>query len=125
MVENESGVRQLALDAISVGDRWSERVCFDARMVQAFSAVSGDSAPHHLDDEAARKIGFDGAIVHGLFLGARFSRLLGMFLPGPAAVIHSFAMDFLRPVPIGTCVDVSVIVSKVHAAVRSVQLDLS
>lgn len=116
--------RFLSIDEITVGESWRESVHFDETAINAFAAVSDDYAPHHLDENAARRNGFDGKIVHGLLIGARFSRLLGMFLPGAGTVIHSFSLELQRPVPVDSRMELSVVVAKIHKAIRSVQLDL-
>jgi 3-hydroxybutyryl-CoA dehydratase len=124
MSELTTNPRFLSINEIAVGQSWRESFRFDDAAVKSFADVSGDYAPHHLDEAVARRNGFDRKIVHGFLIGARFSRLLGMFLPGASTVLHSFSLDMLRPVPVGSDVDLSVIVLKIHDAIRSVRMEL-
>lgn len=116
--------RRLAIDDLAIGDTVVERVRLNDACVDSFAEVSGDRAPLHTDGDFARMHGFDGRVVHGLLIGARFSRLLGMFLPGTDSVIHSFSQRFLQPTPVGATVEVRATVQAVHASVGMVTIKL-
>lgn len=66
--------------------------------VDAFAALSGDHSPLHMNEDFARKRGFPQRVVHGMFLGALLSRLVGMHFPGANAILQSVNMKFLAPV---------------------------
>ena len=79
------------LDDINVGDSaFFERTIIDDDLTK-FADVSGDYNPLHIK----------GKIVHGMFLGALMSRLIGMELPGKKARLIKECMEFKKPVRVG------------------------
>lgn len=71
-------------------------VISDADM-KAFSALSGDASPIHMNADIARAAGFDGPVVFGALIVAKISKLLGMDLPGPGGVWAGLKIDFKNP----------------------------
>lgn len=76
--------------------------------VQAFSELSGDRNPIHLDDEFARDRGYRARVVPGALLGAYVSRVLAEQLPGPGCVSLSYELHFAQPVYIGDEIELAV-----------------
>jgi len=109
---------------IAVGDRCTETLVISSEMVKDFINLSSDCAPIHYDEAFAEGMNYQGRIVHGLLLSLRFSRLLGMFLPGALSVIHSIRFDYQRPVLMGDELTYSVTVTRLSEAARMVVLDL-
>ena len=97
-VTDETPPRALLVDQISPGDVVVQRVTFDAEKHQAFACLARDSAPVHDDADFARRRGFDAPIIQGLAVVSRFSRLMGMYLPGEHAVLQRAEFKFHRPV---------------------------
>jgi 3-hydroxybutyryl-CoA dehydratase len=94
-------------------------------MLEAFAQLSGDYAPVHFDTTHARTMGYDDTITHGFLLTLRFSRLLGMFLPGPNCVIQSVKFDYKRPALTSATLIYTVKLSRLSEAVKLMVLDLS
>jgi 3-hydroxybutyryl-CoA dehydratase len=122
IVTDDTPAQALAIDAAAFV---RQEVTFAAGDVDMFAALSHDRASLHFDDGYAIARGYPGRIVHGLLIGARFSRLMGMFLPGEDSVIQSLNLQFRRPVSVGTRVTLSVEVEKIVEAVGAVVLKLS
>lgn len=99
---------RFALGDLAVGDRCEEHWLVSESAGAAFFASSDDRAPVHIDDEFARELGFPQRIVHGMFSSLRFSRLLGMFLPGANSVIMKTSFDYLLPVLAGDRIEYAV-----------------
>ncbi|WP_081494919.1 MaoC/PaaZ C-terminal domain-containing protein [Bradyrhizobium liaoningense] len=59
-----------------------------------YVALSGDTAPLHVDAEFAKAAGFDGVVVHGAYLMALVSRLVGTEFPGPRSVLERAELPF-------------------------------
>lgn len=76
----------------------------DAR-VRAFSELSGDTNPIHMDRGVARRSGFRARVAHGALLLAEVSRVIGLELPGEGALWLSSDVDFRAPVYIGDALD--------------------
>lgn len=124
-VFDDTPVRHLTVDHIEVGQSVFQRVCFAPEMVRAFGRLANDRAPVHDDPRFARAAGFDGPIVQGLALSARFSRLLGMYLPGANAILESVELKFRRPVHVEQHVVYRAVVDRVFRPMRVVELSLS
>jgi acyl dehydratase len=110
------GPRTLTYEEISCGDRASFVCAITDEMMDDFTRLSGDYNPIHCDDGFAKQTKMGGKIVHGMFLGALFSRLLGMCLPGRYCLYLSQDLQFRNPVRPGTTVVVEgVVVAKMDA----------
>lgn len=99
-------------DNIEIGDTFSFDRVVSADDVRKFAEVSGDDNPLHLDPEYAATTPFGQPIVHGAFLLAVVSKVLGRDYPGHGAVAVSLSARFLRPVPVGSTITVEVKVAE-------------
>jgi len=91
--------------------------------ISAFAAVSGDTNPAHLDPDYANDTLFHGVIAHGMWGGSLISALLGTQFPGPGTIYQDQALHFTKPVRIGDTVTVTVTVTAMNPANKSVELD--
>lgn len=66
--------------------------------VVAFSKLSLDRNPIHLDKEYAKKGIFSDLIVHGLLTSSLISAVIANKLPGPGSIYLSQSLKFLKPV---------------------------
>lgn len=69
--------------------------------VHIFAGLTGDMNPVHLDDVYAKCSIFQRRIVHGGFISALFSNLLGTSLPGIGTIYLKQESKFIKPVFIG------------------------
>ena len=76
--------------------------------LEAFTKVSGDTNPLHVNDEFAARYGFRKRIIHGMLLGSQISRVLGTVFPGSGSMCLSQSMEYLKPVYEGEDVDIEV-----------------
>ncbi|MEQ8818221.1 MAG: MaoC family dehydratase [Thalassobaculum sp.] len=112
-------VSRIAFEDLRVGQQAAFEVEVPAADIDGFAALSGDVSPLHMDAGFARSRGFDGRVVHGAYLTALVSRLVGVHLPGENALLQSVAMQFRRPVPVGARLSVTGTVDQLSEAVRS------
>ena len=96
-VNDKTPCRALQIGEIVAGDAVEQRFAFDAATRAAFSKVADDRAPLHGDDRFAAARGFEGQIMHGLCVSTRFSRLIGMYLPGEHAILEQITFKFRKP----------------------------
>ena len=91
---------------IAVGECASFTVTVSDGMVDEFASLSGDHNPIHVDKSYARETPFKGRIAHGMLIGAFFSRLIGMHLPGKYALYLSQTLAFHQPLAPGTKISI-------------------
>ena len=63
-----------------------------------FAKLSGDKNKIHLSAKVARKNKFKKPIAHGAYLIALMSRLAGTYIPGNNALVHSYDINFKKPI---------------------------
>ena len=75
--------------------------------VRAFSKISGDYNPIHLDDEFAKSSIFGERIIHGMLTASHISASLYNF-PGPGWIYVSQSLQFRAPVRISDIISTRV-----------------
>ncbi|KAI5433508.1 uncharacterized protein LOC127117909 [Lathyrus oleraceus] len=81
------------------GDVLKKTRVFTEEDVLQYSKVSHDSNPLHTDSAAARNVGFEGPLVHGMLVASLFPHIISSHFP--AAVYVSQTLNFKLPVYIG------------------------
>ena len=112
------------IEQITVGESYSEEVTLDAPTITRFVELTQDRAGIHINQGFSESKGFSGLVTHGFLLAARFSRILGMELPGENTVIGSVELNFHAPVYQGDTVRYTVKVTRVLMSLGTVALDL-
>jgi 3-hydroxybutyryl-CoA dehydratase len=107
------------------GDSITSQVSLTPDGLESFIALSGDRAAAHVDSAHAQAMGFRGRIAHGLYTALPFSRLLGMYLPGPNCVIQSLDLKFKKEVYTGETLTYRVSIERLVPSVCAVRLTLS
>jgi 3-hydroxybutyryl-CoA dehydratase len=125
LVDDTTPAWSLALDDLKVDQEVVQNVTISSRDVEIFGDLVGDHAAVHFDPQHAHAMGYAGPIVHGLLLASRFSRLMGMYLPGPRSVIQGLQLKFVHAVPVGKPITFRNRVKSISPAVGAVILDLS
>src|SRR5262249_41022330 len=110
---------------LTLGQRVRQHFRFDAEFLETFGRFARDRAPVHIDPEFARDRGFAAPIVQGLALATRFSRLIGMYLPGERAVLETIELHYRRPVYADRDLVYSATLQRVFRPMRVVMLALS
>jgi 3-hydroxybutyryl-CoA dehydratase len=87
----------------------------------AFSTISGDKNPIHLNKKYAQQSQFKKRIAHGMLSASFFSRLFGTSLPGPGSIYVSQSLKFLRPVYLGDKVTAIITVIGVAEKTRRIK----
>ncbi len=125
LIEDTTPAWNYGFDDLAVGLTVEQVVTFSQCDVELFGELVGDRAAVHFDALHARSMGYSAPIVHGLLISSRFSRLMGMFLPGPLSVIQGLKLSFTQPVSVGVPVNFRVRVKSCSPAVRAVILEMS
>jgi acyl dehydratase len=79
----------LTLTDLKVGDSYSEEILFDEETMARFITLTQDTARIHTNKTFSEQKGFNNLVIHGFLLSIRFSRILGMGIPGENTVIGS------------------------------------
>ena len=80
------------------GDVLRQTRIFTDEHVLRYSEVSQDSNPLHFDSEAARNVGFEGPLVHGMLVASLFPRIISSHLVSPTPtlnILFEFELDLL------------------------------
>ncbi|EOS44188.1 MaoC family dehydratase [Lachnospiraceae bacterium JLR.KK009] len=96
------------MDDFYIGQEVSVEKTFGKDEVLAFSELTGDCNPLHIDDGFAKNSRFGATIVHGMFVAGLISKVIGMQLPGEGSIYLEQNMRFLKPVYVGDCVTAKV-----------------
>ena len=94
-----------------VGQEQSFKVEIDRSKVEKFLEISEDINPLHNDPAYAKSKGFEDRVVYGMLTSSFYSTLIGVYLPGKYAMLHSLNIQFSKPVYIGDKL-------KVHGKIR-------
>jgi len=108
-----------SINDLTEGQSSSFEVEIGVEQLDAFVRVSGDTSPIHVDPAAARARGFPDRVVHGAFLAALVSRMVGTQLPGECALLQRMNLSFLRPVHPGARLIVKAVVEQVAVSVQT------
>lgn len=111
---------QIPLEEIEIGMEVSYSQTITDADIKAFSGISGDKNPVHMDDEYAKNSRYKKRIAHGMLSASFFSALFGTKIPGEGCVYISQSLKFKRPVYLDDTVIASVIVTNVDLAKKRV-----
>ncbi len=99
-------------------------ILVNERIAKNFASLSGDKNKIHLSKKFANKNKFKKPIVHGAYLVALMSRLAGNYIPGKNALVHSYDINFNRPIYIPSKINVNgKLVSKNKVEVKITDFD--
>lgn len=90
--------------------------------VVAFSEVTGDVNPLHLDEAYAATTRFKTRISHGMLGASLFSTVIGTRLPGRGSIYMSQSARFRAPVRLGDTLVATCTVREIDRAKRRVTL---
>ena len=87
-----------------------------------FGSLSGDHNPIHEDEAYAQSCGFAGRVVYGGLIMASVSRLIGMMVPGPGAVMQSVQLQFKSPLYVNEPARLEATVDYINPELKVLQL---
>ncbi len=111
---------QIPLEKIEIGMEVSYSQTITDADIKAFSGISGDKNPVHMDDEYAKNSRYKKRIAHGMLSASFFSALFGTKIPGEGCVYVAQSLRFKRPVYLDDTVVASVIVTSVDLVKKRV-----
>ena len=105
--------------------RYRSRITVTPDRMEAFTQLSGDTNPIHMDRGSAHDFGHPEQMAYAGLLLAEVSRIIGVQLPGPGAVCVSYSFDFTAPVYVGESVLFETCVTQRSEAVGVVLLSFT
>lgn len=88
----------MKISDLFVGQNASLSRRFTFEDIKAFSKLSLDNNPVHLDENYAKNSIFGDRIVYGYLTASLFSGIIGSLLPGPGAIYLSQTLNFCKPI---------------------------
>eukprot|EP00486_Rosalina_sp_Unknown_P004973 CAMPEP_0201568664 /NCGR_PEP_ID=MMETSP0190_2-20130828/9884_1 /ASSEMBLY_ACC=CAM_ASM_000263 /TAXON_ID=37353 /ORGANISM="Rosalina sp." /LENGTH=235 /DNA_ID=CAMNT_0047990045 /DNA_START=17 /DNA_END=724 /DNA_ORIENTATION=+ len=109
---------------LMIGDYTTYSKTFSAADIQKYSKLTGNFNPLHdtIDDTVARRAGFEGTIIHGMFTTSIFSAAIGAHFPG--AIVFEIYSRWSKPIYIGETLTGYVTIKKILAKAKLVVCDL-
>ena len=86
---------------MSIGFSNEFQILISEKKMSQFEELTGDINPMHLDINYAKAHKMKSRVVYGLLTSSFYSTLIGVYLPGKFALLHSIDIHFLKPVYIG------------------------
>lgn len=111
-------MKEYKFEDLEVGMSESFTVTVSEKMVNDFLCDIDDTNPLHVNEEFAKKQGYDNRVVYGMLTNAFLSKLVGVYLPGKYCLLQGVESKFMRPVYIGDTLTVTGTVEELHASVR-------
>jgi 3-oxoacyl-[acyl-carrier protein] reductase len=116
--------KTLQFEGIKVGYQTQLLHTITQEDVVAFSNLTGDFNPLHVDAEFARQTSFGKPIVHGMLTSSFISTMIGMLLPGSGSLWVSQTLEFLVPAYVGDTIKVIAQVKRKSQATKILILDI-
>ncbi|MCO6464504.1 MAG: MaoC family dehydratase [Saprospiraceae bacterium] len=91
---------------LDLGDTFSTEVFIDEDYVKRFAELTGDKNPIHLNEEFAKGSIFGQRIIHGMIVGAVFSKTIASEFPGPGSIYLYQDMSFLAPIYLNSLLNI-------------------
>ncbi|MBN2539940.1 MAG: MaoC family dehydratase [Bacilli bacterium] len=107
-------MNRFTIEELHVGDSSETKKIFQETDVMKFAEVSSDYNPAHVDKEYASKSMFQKQIVHGMLVGALFSAIFGMQMPGLGSIYTKQSLKFTKPVYFGDEITAKVTVKELN-----------
>lgn len=115
-------MQEYILSDIKVGLTHSFEAEIDEASMHNFLKISGDNNPMHIDSEYAKLRGMADKVVYGMLTSSFYSTLVGVYLPGKYALLHSIDIQFSKPVFIGDKLFVVGEVSAINEIFRQIEV---
>lgn len=84
--------------SLRLGQTESFKVKIKKEIIKKFILISKDYSKIHMNKKFACKYNFKDKIIHGMLLGAFYSRFIGIYLPGKFSLLMNMDIKFNRPI---------------------------
>ena len=112
----------MVFEQLAVGQTASLGKTITEADILMYAAVSLDTNPVHMNEEAGKDTVFGGRVAHGMLSAGLISGVLGTKLPGPGTIYLGQTLRFKAPVKIGDTVTATVEVTHLDPAKKRATL---
>lgn len=116
-------LNSLTIHDLHLGDKAKISKTFTEHDVLTFAEISKDHNPAHVDKTYAQSSMFGKQIVHGMLVGALFSAVFGVQMPGLGSIYTKQSLKFTKPVYFGDTITAEVTVKAIHPERNRVTFD--
>lgn len=88
----------MKIEDLYIGQSYAVSKSFTSEEVAAFSSLSMDDNPIHLNEDYASQSIFKSRIVHGFLTSSLFSAIIGTKLPGNGSIYLKQDLSFCKPI---------------------------
>jgi len=124
-VRRRTLINEYRYEDIAVGHQEHFEITVTEKMMEAFSDITGDINPLHLDEEYARANRFDGRVVYGMLTASLLSTLAGVYLPGRYSLVQRVETDFPSPVYLRDSLTVTGVVTDKSDLFRTIDVKVT
>ena len=115
-------MQEYVFQDIKVGLRHSFEIELTENHMSKFLDITGDINPMHIDPEYAKSKDMKDRVVYGMLTSSFYSTLVGVYLPGKYALLHSIDVSFVKPVFIGDSLIIEGVVSEVNDRFQQIEV---
>lgn len=95
------------------------------KKMDLFYELSGDNSPIHVNENYAKKRGFNSKVCYGMLGASLLSTLVGVYLPGENCFLHSVEAKFAKPIFIGDVLTIKGVVYKINETFGEITIKAS
>ena len=95
--------------------------CVTEEIYNGFIALFKDKNPLHTDERFAKEKKFTGKVMHGAILAGFLSHFIGECLPQKNVIVHSYKINYKKPVYMNDHLIFEAIVTGIYESVNSVE----
>lgn len=121
----ERQLKMKTIKEIKIGDTASYSKTITEADVYQYAGIIGDFNPIRVNEEFAKKLGYEKRLVHGMLYASHISKILGTDFPGPGTIHVSQEMIWLKYAIIGDTITTTISVTKIDGKKNRVWIDVS
>jgi len=117
-------VASYSIEELKEGQEYSLEINISESKVDAFSELSGDISPLHINDEFAKERGFNKRVVHGMLISIYISKLIGVHFPGENSLLQILNLKFLSPAYINDTIKITAVIEHISLSTNIVIMEI-
>ncbi len=91
---------------LKLGQKTLLKIKLTSKMHNQYVRLSGDDSPFHTSKKFVNRYGFKDKIIHGMLIGAHYSKLIGTLLPGNFSIEGQMNIHFHYPCYVNDIIEI-------------------